>query len=535
MNLIKSRKGLKIAAIIAVWLLATIIFSLAYTQSPLYEGNQNTKFLHGLAMAGRGYLKEDWLANTIDPLPAFSYLVYLTALVNENLFYIQYALLLGLYILGVMGILSTLYRDRWTLTKQVAFFALFLLIHSRYAIVRIEKVYDFNIEFLQNGLAGQYLLGIEFQNSAFGVFLLLSIFAFLKNKYYLAALFLGIATLFHSAYLFSAALITVAYLLLIFLDNLKASQALQQRSLQKIIQAAKQPFLLGCFTTLLVLPVIWHNQVYLGSTSPQTQAEALHIMVHERIPHHAVISSFWDTSHYIQLGIILIGLILAYRSRLFAIMLSLTLGGLLFGAIQVITDSDSLALMAPWRVSVLLVPLSVSLIIAFLVSTLIDLLHMKDPKFLLLFVPLMLYVVVINVRGGWDLQDSYGSGRKERRLVQMMDSVKKEKQPGDLYLIPPKDNLFDDFRIYTGAPTFITWKSHPYKDVEFLEWNKRVEQADSFYKSGGVEKCNRLEELVKEYGINHVVFKSKEVPLYCDFAVETHRVENFVVYRIDRP
>ncbi len=218
----KTRKTFYLIGIIAVWLLATAVFSVAYTQSPLYEGNQNTKFLHGLAMAGKGYLKEDWLANTIDPLPVFSYWVYLTALVNENLFYIQYALILGLYILGIMGILAVLYKGRWALTKQVAFFTLFLLIHSRYAIVRVEKVYDFNIEFLQNGLAGQYLLGIEFQNSAFGVFLLLSIFAFLKNKYTLAALFIGIATLFHSAYLFSAALITIAYLLLIFIDNLKA-------------------------------------------------------------------------------------------------------------------------------------------------------------------------------------------------------------------------------------------------------------------------------------------------------------------------
>lgn len=528
------RKSLIIGAIIVVWLLATVIFSLAYTQSPLYEGNQNTKFLHGLAMAGKGYLQQDWLANTIDPLPVFTYLVYLTARVNENLFYFQYALIFGLYILGIMGILSTLYKDRWTLTKQVAFFTLFLLIHSRHAIIRIEKVYDFNIEFLQNGLAGQYLLGIEYQNSAFGVFILLSIFAFLKNKYYLAALFLGIATLFHSAYLFSAGLITIAYLMLIFLDNVKASNAWQERSFPKIIQAVKQPFFLGLFTTILVLPVIWHNQVYLGATSPETQATALDLMIHERIPHHALVSSFWNNTHYIQVGIILVGLILAYRSRLFVIMLSLALGGLIFSVIQVVMDSDSLALMAPWRVSVLLVPLSVSLIIAFIVSSLIDLLHMNNPKFLFLFVPLLLYVVFINVRGGLELQDIYGSGRKERRLVQMMDTVKKEKQPGDLYMVPPEDNLFDDFRIFTGAPTFITWKSHPYKDVEFLEWYKRVEQGDRFFKSGGEDKCNQLKALVSEYGITHVVFKSKEVPLYCDFAQEIHRIENFVIYKINQ-
>src|SRR5512139_4291834 len=107
------RKSLRYAAIFAVWLLATVIFSLAYTQSPLYEGNQNTKFLHGLAMAGKGYLQRDWLANTVDPLPVFSYLVYLTARVNENLFYFQYALIFGLYILVIYGILSSIYKERW--------------------------------------------------------------------------------------------------------------------------------------------------------------------------------------------------------------------------------------------------------------------------------------------------------------------------------------------------------------------------------------------------------------------------------------
>jgi hypothetical protein len=208
---------------------------------------------------------------------------------------------------------------------------------------------------------------------------------------------------------------------------------------------------------------------------------------------------------------------------------------LLVSLVQLMTNSDSLALMAPWRVSVLLVPLSVCLILAFLVSGLVDLFRMNRPVFLLVFVPVALYVVFINVRGGLDLQDMYGSGRKERRLVQMMEAVKAEKQPGELYMVPPKDNLFDDFRLFTGAPTFITWKSHPYQDVEFLEWNKRVEQADRFYKSGGVDKCNQLEALVDEYGITQVVFRSKEIPLACDFAVETHRIENFVIYKIVQP
>lgn len=527
-------KAVRLAASASVWLLATAIFAIAYTQSPLYEGNQNTKFLHGLAQAGRGYLSEDWLANTIDPLPVFSFLVYVTALVNENLFYIYYAVILGVYVFSVMGILSALYQDNWTLTKQVAFFTLFLIIHARWSIVRIEKLYGYNIEFLQNGVAGQYLLGIEFQNSVFGVFLLLSIYAFLKNRYDLAALLIGVTCLLHSAYLFSGALMTLAYLLLIFWDNLQADQALQPPEARKIVRAARQPFLLGLFTAVLVLPVIWHNQVYLSPTTPETSAAALDILVHQRIPHHAVPSVFWNRTANLQLGIMLIGLLLAYRwRRMFVILLSLFTGGALVSLVQILTNSDSLALMAPWRVSVLLVPLSVALILAFIISALIDLLGMNSPKFLLLFLPLAFYVIINNVSGGIDMNRMYGTSRRDRRLMQMMDIVKENKKPGDVYLVPPLDNYFDDFRLYTGAPIFVNWKSHPYKDVEVLEWYRRNQLAKGFYNAGMTEKCDRLRQLLVEYHVTHVVLKGKETPLACDFTRETIHIENFYVYEIN--
>lgn len=532
---IKIHPTVKIAVGIGIWLLVTSIFAIAYTQSPLYEGNQNTKFLHGLSQAGRGYLGADWLANTVDPLPVFSFLIYVTALVDENLFYLYYAIILGIYVFSIMGIMSAVYKERWTLTRQVAFFALFLVVHARWSIVRIEKKYDFNIEFLHSGVAGQYLLGIEFQNSVFGVLLLLSIFAFLKRKYYLAAVLVGLTALFHSAYIISGALITIAYLLILFWDNLQADQASGQSKMRMYMHAARQPFLLGLLTMLMVLPALLYNQISLSATTPEASQKALDIIVHQRIPHHAVPAAFWNTTANIQMAVIAVGLILAFRQRrLFIIMLSLFTGGLLVSLLQIFTASDSLALMAPWRVSVLLVPLSTALIIAFILSIFLDRLHLDNPKFLMLFLPLALYVVLINVSGGISLQDMYGSGRRERRLVQMMDYVKENKQPGELYLIPPTDNYFDDFRLYTGAPVFINWKSHPYKDVEVLEWYDRILRADSFYSSGGAVKCAQLKELVDEYGITQVVFKSKEIPLACDFATETVRIENFVIYSINQ-
>jgi NADH:ubiquinone oxidoreductase subunit 6 (subunit J) len=55
-------------------------------------------------------------------------------LVDERLFYIYYVAIMGVYVFSVMGILSTLYKEKWTLNKQVVFFALFLWVHARWAL-----------------------------------------------------------------------------------------------------------------------------------------------------------------------------------------------------------------------------------------------------------------------------------------------------------------------------------------------------------------------------------------------------------------
>ena len=59
----------------ALWLLLGIVFAISHTWSPLYFQNQNQYFLHGLAQAGVGHLKFDWLASTRDPTPIFSMFV----------------------------------------------------------------------------------------------------------------------------------------------------------------------------------------------------------------------------------------------------------------------------------------------------------------------------------------------------------------------------------------------------------------------------------------------------------------------------
>src|ERR1700757_3198969 len=102
-----------------LFLFGSALFALAYCQAPLYYSNQNQYFLHGLAAAGEGLLREDWLANTLDPTPGFSALVEVTArFLHPWFFYVYYGVLFGIYGASMLGIFAWLVgpemaRRRW--------------------------------------------------------------------------------------------------------------------------------------------------------------------------------------------------------------------------------------------------------------------------------------------------------------------------------------------------------------------------------------------------------------------------------------
>ena len=104
---------LKIKFIISVWKIFVLglIFGISYTQDPLYTSNQHTKFLQGLSQASLGYLNKDWLANTLDPLPAFTFLVKITyTYFHQNFFYFYYILIFGIYVYSILGIASVIFK-----------------------------------------------------------------------------------------------------------------------------------------------------------------------------------------------------------------------------------------------------------------------------------------------------------------------------------------------------------------------------------------------------------------------------------------
>lgn len=518
---------------LALFAFMAVSFGMAYTQPLLYDGNQNTKFLHGLAQAGLGYLEEDWLAQTVDPLPAFSALVRFTYLfLHERFFYFYYILIFGVYAWSLAGIAAHRFKIDRSPARYLVFFAALLILHSSRLQILTNKALDLNLEFLQFGVAGQYLLGPGFQNSVFGVFLLLSIYLYLNRRYVLSILAIGLTGIFHSAYLLNAGLMTAAYLLTLLYEGLDRRDI----SWVGFLQALRKPFLLGALALAAIAPVLWYNQAYLGSISPESFQESMRILVHERIPHHSL-PHVWmrDNLVYAQFGLILAGLFLARRSRLLPVLLALLAGGLALTLAQIATGSDSLAMVAPWRVSVLLVPIGTALVLAWLVTLIFDRLPLEGRWVQIALVVLSVASVLYFAESGLDLQNGRWRRYLKRDVIAVMDYVRENKASGEVYLVPPFDNQFDDFRLYTGAPIFINWKSHPYRDEAVLEWYRRNQAAGEIFTLEAPAACEALADLSAGYRLTHVIMEVDDSVAGCPGLTEVYRDRYYVLAELPGP
>ena len=502
----------------ARFLLLTLLFSIAYTQSPLYTSNQNQYFLHGLARAGFGSLRQDWLANTLDPTPVFSLLVFLTYRIFhlEALFYVFYALLLGVYLYCLLDIAKALFPAlRQSRPAGMIFLALLFAVHSAALRFALSRLLGINWTYvLEDGVADQRLLGYVFQPSVFGVFLLLSAALFLRGRPTLAVLSAALAATFHPTYLLSAALLTLAYMLSSLLAGGKG-----RTPLASVWRRLAGPAWIGLAALLAVLPILIYVYANFGNTPPATTAQAQAILVDYRIPHHARVSWWFDATAVFKIGLILAALLVVRRSKLFLVLLVPFLGALALTVAQLLLNSNMLALLFPWRVSTLLVPLSTALLLAALVSALAG----RFPQTFAshgrllsaLSSGLILAVVAVGaIRFTLDL--SRKAAAEERPLQAY---VAAHADPGQVYLTPVK---MQDFRLAARAPVYIEFKSIPYQDADVLEWYRRMRLADRFYIQ---QDCSLLDVFAQEK-VTRVVLEKDDAanacpklqPLYQDAA-----------------
>lgn len=526
---------------LALFIVGTAVFAVAYCQAPLYYSNQNQYFLHGLAWAGGdNFLREDWLANTRDTTPLFSALVMVTArYLHPWLFYLDHALLLGLYLTAMLGLFAAIVGESGAGRRWPVFFALFVVTHS--ALARwcsFHWLGDDYPWFAQGGLAGQYTLGSMFQPSMFGVLLVVAVCLFVRGWPFAATVCAALGAVIHSTYLLPAGMLVL---------GMMAALVVKRRAWQALG--------VGALALVLVLPVIAYVLLTFGPTSPGEFKEAQAILVNFRIPHHTR-SDYWlNGLAVLQIMWVGAGVVLARPARLrYLLAVPFALAAVLTG-VQMATHSDTLALLFPWRVSSILVPLATTVIL----SRAVAILPSIDGA---LSWAAAATAVAICVGGGvWISMARQGFHTNDEELP-LLNFARDARKSGQVYLLPvnvphaapgKRSPLSSDFkplaemkqgdgiipidlqrfRLYTGVPIYVDFKSIPYKDAEVLEWSERLRQAQDWQQrlhNGNGDVREVLTEL-RQHHITHVVVPAGR-EMECAGLQKIHDDKMYQVYQL---
>ena len=352
-----------------------------------------------------------------------------------------------------------------------------------------------------------------------------------------------LAGILHGTYLLGAAMLVFSYMVLQFR--------------QKRVWEA---LLLGLGAALLVAPVVIYNAVSFAPLSADQFAEAQRILVHE--PSLTMRSRRWcDGIALAQLAWILVALVLVRGSNLFVIMLLTCLLSLLLTLVQLWTGNDSLALLFPWRTSAILVPLATTIILTRLLGLLDPWLTRRPPGQALAVKLGCGMTLAVLVAGGVCIE-AFGWGYQTNESeLPMLEFVKAHQHGGEVYLLPvqvPKvgagprgasstnfrpvlragksGNLIaidlQRFRLFTGMPIFVDFKSIPYKDVEVLEWPQPPVGRQNVCPEG-LGPGGSPAPLVHN-GISHVV-TSAERNLRSFFLEMVYHDASYRIYRVQPP
>jgi hypothetical protein len=525
------------------FLFGVLVFGTAHTQAPLYYSNQNQYFLHGLAEGGLGDLKNDWLANTIDPTPVFSALVAFTyQYLHPDAFYVYYALLLGLYFVAVMGLVEHAHGSLLPLDRWLAAAFIVCVLHS--AALRFASVHWLGHDFpwyVQSGVAGQYLLGPGLQPSAFGVLLVVSLYLFIAERPVVAATCASFAVVMHATYAPTAAMLVLGYL---------------------VVLCREKRWRVSGFAAALALiiaaPVLVWQIVAFAPTSVDTFAEAQRILVHFRIPHHTLPAKWFNWIAAVQIAWIAAGLVASRKTRLFPVFSLVLLISLLLTFAKLVVQNDTLALLFPWRASALLIPVALAVLLGRAIRAIGES-SQRDRR---VVAAVSLLGVGALVAAGAAIMHFKLAYRMNTEEESLLNFVRERREPGDLFLLPVKApaagggkrgvpstsftqpprqdrdrNLiavdFQRFRFDTGAAVVVDFKSIPYKDVDVLEWRERMRVCEWLYEQPNWD-APEVREALSRYGVTNVVAPVDRVPKGSNLK-RVHSDGAYVVYRVLQP
>jgi len=324
-------------------LLMGLFLTLVYPFQPLFSGNQNVYFLWAFAKTGVGSLPLDPLLQQADPFPLFSFLIYsLITFLKPWIVYILYSLIGSIYTYSIFGITNIFYG----IYKRhlLPFTALFLVLHaSEIWGSFLRLLLNLDLRWIwDSGLAEQGVLRGYFQPSVFGVFLILSIYRFLKKDERGAFLSLAIAGIFHANYLFFGGIMG-----LIYFGYLVKKGDLRQTLLWSIVAISfTLPYLV--YTASQFIPSSTEEGSLLNSAVQLTMTNNPHLDL-----------SLWlNVKTFLQFLILFIFLFLHRNNTLGKLSLMLFSIFSILSIIAFTTKSTLLLSLNPWRISAILFPIA---------------------------------------------------------------------------------------------------------------------------------------------------------------------------------
>jgi hypothetical protein len=296
------------------------------------------------------------------------------------------------------------------------------------------------------------------------------------------------------------------------------------------------------------VPAAAYTLFTFGSPNPNTFAEAQRILAEVRIPHHAVIDRWFAAPDAVQLVWAAVGLALLRRSPLFLVLLFAAAAGVVLSLVQYETGDHTLALLFPWRISAVLVPVATAAILANVAALL--------PASRVVEIASGVVVLALAAGGVWVMGTGVGyrTNEAERGLLEY---VRTHAGPDDVYLLPvsfpavgtgrgtasttftppprpkPGANLIpvdlQQFRLSTGTPIYVDFKSVPYRDTEVLEWQARMRQCEAWY-AGDWTTPGRAQDL-RAAGVTHIVAPAAR-PIKAASVEEIYADDAYVIYRV---
>jgi len=479
-------------------------FFLVFPTEPLYFENQNTKFLKGMALAGIGHLDRDWTAGSIDVMPVFTGIVYLLHAATPPLVcYLLQILLFAIFLYAVVQLAAFAAGDR----LQSPWFPIIV------GVIVVASQFSNGGARVWGGVAKQYLLGPALEPQSFGVFFLLAAVIFLKRRTELALWLTAIPAIIHPGYVVPAGTLILAFLLVAYRDPDKSRRPRLPVAAVSLAASGASMAYLG----LMILP-----------TDAESWKAANEILAKVRIPRHAIPAYWFDIDAVLKiLGCMLaLGLTRKRAPDLFgviAVCFAIALGLTLLTAVL---DSNELGMISPWRISVYLVPLGLAVLVGRFAVFAIGMAgrHRRDLLMNGLGLALIILTLTVTVRGVLEKAENYQPKAPSAPIAHMRET-------GDadtLYLTTPFDM---DIRLESGLPQLVSWKSHPYKDVEVLEWHARVTLAVRVFRGETID-CAALAEAIQTYGTTHLLLENSEKSMICSEATLAFEGAGARIYRL---